>query len=115
MTLDEPLRVRALETLGPHGDALARTALETGDVSVEHGVLAWEGSHGQVTAHRVIVVVEGELYDAIMDKPATLDGLSQALAAAMAERPGHSVADVRVEPGDPDRAGGSGPYRVGRL
>jgi hypothetical protein len=112
---DEPLRIRALEMLGPLGDALARESLETGSVSVEHGVLAWEGSHGQVTAHRVVVIVVEELYRNVRERPAALDGLSHALSAAMSERPGHAVADLRVEAGDPERIPGSGPYRDSRF
>jgi hypothetical protein len=107
---DEPLRIRALEVLGPLGDALAREALESGSVVVEHDVLAWEGSHGTTHAHRVVVVVGDALAERLASKHAANDGLAAALAAAMAERPGHSVADVRIEAGEV-AAAGLGPYR----
>ena len=107
---DERLRMRALDVLGPLGDALAREVLEAGSVLVEHDVLAWEGSHGTTHAHRVVLVVPEALADRLVSKHAAQDGLSAALAAAMAERPGHSVADVRVEAGEL-KATGLGPYR----
>jgi hypothetical protein len=107
---DEPLRLRALEVLGPLGDALAREALESGTVLVEHDVLAWEGSHGTTHAHRVVVTLAGTLHVRLATSHAAKDGLEAALAAAMAERAGHAVADVRLEAGE--RADmGLGPYR----
>lgn len=109
---DELLRLRALEVLGPLGDALAREALESGTALVEHDVLAWEGSHGRTHAHRVVVVVPEELATRLASGHAAKDGLAAALAAAMAERTGHTVADVRIEPGALEPAGaGAGPYR----
>lgn len=107
---DEPLRVRALEVLGPLGDPLAREALEAGEVLVERDVLAWEGSHGSMHAHRVIVSVPGELATRLASSHAARDGLSAALAAAMADRAEQSVADVRIEVGERD-ARALGPYR----
>ena len=53
--VDEPLRVRALDALGPLGDELAHEVLETANVEVEHNVLAWEGSHGSIQARERIV------------------------------------------------------------
>src|SRR4030095_7134389 len=92
---DDPLRVRALEVLGPLGDELARVALETGSVAIEHDVLAWEGSHGAGHAHRVGLADSDELHGQLASSHAARDGLEAALAAAMAERAGHAVADVR--------------------
>ena len=107
---DEPLRLRALEVLGPLGDVLAREALESGSVTVEHDVLAWEGSHGSMHAHRVVVLLPEELTAQLASNHAAKDALAAVLAAAMAERAGHSVADVRFEPGElAVRA--LGPYR----
>ena len=108
--VDEPLRLRALEVLGPLGEPLAREALEAGSVTVEHDVLAWEGSHGTTHAHRVVVVVPAELHARLGVSHAAKDGLAAALAAAMAERAGHALADVRLEAGGLD-APGRGPYR----
>ncbi len=111
--VDELLRIRALEMLGPLGDPLARDALESGIVSVEHDVRAWEGSHGRVHAHRVVVVVGEDLQPRLVAKEpsshAARDALSAALSAAMAERAGNAVDDVAVEIGAVDRP--SSPYR----
>lgn len=112
-TEDEALRVKALDVLGPLGDALARTALEAGAVFVEHDVRSWESSHGTVHGHRVIVALSEELRARVDADHVAKDSLAAALAAAMAERVGHSVSDVRVEPGGP-RASGAGPYRSPR-
>jgi hypothetical protein len=115
---DEALRIRALEALGPLGDILGRAALEEGSVLVEHDVLAWEGSHGTVHAHRVIVVVPANVHARFaaidVSSHAAKDALAAALSAAMAERAGHAVADVVVEAG----VGAptvSGPYRDPRA
>lgn len=107
---DEHLRVRALEALGALGDALAHAALEHGSVMVEHDVTTWEGSHGTVHGHRIVVMLAADLHAQVVASHAALDGLSAALAAAMAERGGHAVADVRVETGVP-AAPASSPYR----
>jgi hypothetical protein len=108
--LDEALRRRALELLGALGAALAREALESGSVEVELDVLAWQGSRGQVRAHRVIVSVERALHASLVASHAACDGLVAALSAAMAERRDEAVADVRFEQGSAS-ASASGPYR----
>jgi hypothetical protein len=108
--VDDALRIRTLEILGPLGDERARSALEIGTVSIEHDVLAWEGSHGTVRAHRVVLIVPADVHARLAESHAARDGLAAALAAAMAERAGHSVADVRLEVGVPP-ARGSSPYR----
>jgi len=77
---DELLRIRALEVLGALGDELAREALESGDVAIEHDVLAWEGSHGPMHAHRVVVSTTAELRARLVASHAAMDGLSAALA-----------------------------------
>ena len=111
---DELLRIHALEALGPLGDQLARSALETGSILVEHDVLAWEGSHGTVHAHRVVVVLPDEVHAQLIVSHAAKDALSAALAAAMAERAGHAVADVTIEAGTVEHVM-SGPYRDPRA
>jgi hypothetical protein len=111
---DEALRVRALEQLGPLGDDLARAALEAGAVLVERDVLSWEGSHGTMHGHRVIVALPAELRAQVDARHAAKDSLAAALAAAMAERGSHSVADVRLEVGDGATAP-SDPYRDPRA
>jgi hypothetical protein len=97
---DEALRTRALEALGPLGDELAREVLERGALSVEPDVLAWEGTRGTMHGHRVVVTVDAELHARATASHATRDGLSAALAAAMAERGGQAVADVVLEVGE---------------
>lgn len=111
---DEPLRIHALDALGPLGDAVARSALESGAILVEHDVLAWEGSHGPVRAHRIVLVLPDDLHAGLVASHAAKDALAAALAAAMAERAGHAVADVVVEAGAVDHVG-SGPYRDPRA
>jgi hypothetical protein len=106
--------VRALEVLGPLGDQLAREALASGAVAVEPDVLAWEGSHGTVHAHRIVVVTSDALHAALASSHAARDGLAAALAAAMAERGGHAVADVRIEIGEVGTPA-LGPYRDPRA
>ena len=97
---DENLRARALDALGPLGDALAREALERGVVSVEHDVKVWQGTQGTMHGHRVLVTVDAELRARLTAAHAAIDGLSAALASAMAERSGQAVADVRIVVGE---------------
>jgi hypothetical protein len=107
---DEHLRVRALEALGPLGEALAREALEMGMVAVEHDVLAWEGTRGTMHGHRIIMTLDAQLHARVGASHAAVGGIVAALAAAMAERGDQAVADVRLEVGLP-RGRSSGPYR----
>ena len=111
--VDELLRIRAIEVLGPLGDPLARAALESGIVCVEHDVRAWEGSHGTVHAHRVVVVLHEDLHARFVasdpSSHAARDALTAALSAAMAERAGNAAFDVALEAGAVDRP--SSPYR----
>jgi len=106
---DEALRTHALEALGPLGDALAREALERGMVSVEADVVTWEGTQGTMLGHRLVVTLEADLHARATASHATRDAVTAALSAAMAERPGHAVSDVRLEVGVAARA--SSPYR----
>lgn len=110
---DEPLRVRALEVLGPLGDELARVALGAGEILVEHDMRGWEGTSGTMRGHRVVVLLEHELLLRVESSHAARDGLLAALSAAMAERPGQSVADLRLEEGAGPRS--QGPYRDPRA
>ena len=97
--LDEHLRARALMQLGALGDALAREMLERGAVVVESDVLAWEGTQGPMHGHRIVVVLDDELHARAGASHTARDGVTAALAAAMAERGGQAVADVRMEAG----------------
>jgi hypothetical protein len=115
---DEPLRLHTLDALGPLGDALARAALESAALLVENDVLAWEGSHGTVHAHRIVLIVPEDLHARLVAndaaRHAAMDALSAALAAAMAERAGQAMADVVVESGVVEHSM-SGPYRDPRA
>ncbi len=111
---DETLRIRALEALGPLGDAVARDVLAHGSVAVEHDAMEWEGSSGRVRAHRVIVVAPPELHARFEGSHAARDALTAALAAAMTARRGEVVGDVVVEPGTLEPPMSVGPYRGAR-
>ena len=110
-TRDDALRRRALEILGPLGDELAREALERGVVDVEHDVTAWDGSGGHVRGHRVIVTVTAPTLARFTERFSPKDALTAALAAAMAERRGEAVVDVRVVEGDARPTHAGAPYR----
>lgn len=107
---DELLRVRALDALGPLGEPLAREALEAGGVAVEADVVVWEGTQGTMHGHRIVVTLDAALHGRVIASFAAVDALSAALAAAMAERGGHTVADVRMAVGVV-RDHPSSPYR----
>lgn len=107
---DDGLRSRALEALGPLGDPLAREALERGVVAVEAEAVIWEGTQGTMRGHRIVLILDAELLARANASHATRDAVTAALSAAMAERAGHAVSDVRLELGAPaPRA--SSPYR----
>jgi hypothetical protein len=111
--IDDELRRRALVVLGPHGDAQALEALTHGELDVVHDVLDWEGTGGTVHGHRVIVRLSAEIYPHVAENHAALDGLARSVAAAMAERGGQALADLRVEQGAPSPQGpAGGPYRT---
>lgn len=110
---DEALRLRALALLGEFGDRLAREVLEQGLVELESDVLGWQGSHGRVNAHRVVVRVPPSLIARAEQSHVARDALIAVLAAAIAERGSESLADLRLEEGEvPARRGGArSPYR----
>ena len=106
---DETLRSRALEELGPLGDALARRALEHGEVFLDAVVVAWEGTSGTMHGHRVLLVLEPDLCARAHESHAATGALVSALSAALARQPGQSLAELRLEPGAPTIA--KTPYR----
>ena len=106
---DAPLRLRALDVLGPAGDPLAREALEHGAVDLEPHALAWESSHGHVTGVRVVLRLSPELRARVAGAPAVGDALVAALAAAVAETPGRSLVDLVL--GAPEGASAASPAR----
>jgi hypothetical protein len=109
----EGLRLRALEMLGALGPVLAREALENGALEIEPNVLEWQGSHGRVRAHRVVLRLEPGACGEIGRSPSALDALTAAVAAAVAEESGNTLASLDLRPGSPDRSKTT-PYR-GRL
>ncbi|GEM_PF-2031141 len=96
---DEGLRRLALDELGPLAPPLAREALEAGVLEVERDVLAWEGSHGRVRAHRVVLRLVPELCARVNETPSALDALTAAVATAVAAVAGNALAELRVVPG----------------
>jgi hypothetical protein len=104
LIVDEALRRRALDELGPLGDALARTALEVGRLEMELGVATWEASHGTVRAHRGVLVLPNDLHARVTAAPGSVDAITRAVAAAVAGGdPLASLYDLVL------RAGGVGP------
>jgi hypothetical protein len=111
---DDRLRRRALDLLGAYGDALARDALETGVVELEHDVAVWQGTGGPVRGHRAVLSVAPELLARLDESHAARDALAQALAAALAERAGEALSDlVYAVRGAPAAGPSGGPYRGG--
>lgn len=107
---DDGLRGQALEALGPLGDPLAREVLERGSAAVEGEAVIWEGTQGTMQGHRIVVILDADLLARANASHAARDALTAALSAAMAERAGHAVSDVRLELGvGTPRA--SSPYR----
>jgi len=96
-SVDDPLRLTALERLGPLAPPVARDALERGVIEVEPDILAWEGSLGAIHGHRVWLAVDSELFRLISAAPVVVDSLTAALAAAIAERGGSSLAELRIQ------------------
>jgi hypothetical protein len=96
---DDALRLLAIERLGPFGEPRARAALEFGIVEVEPAVLAWEGSSGTVSGHRVILVLTPTLADEVNAAPVVVDALTAAIAAAIAEPTGNSLAELVIRGG----------------
>jgi hypothetical protein len=112
--VDELLRRRALELTGEHGDETARDALDAGMLEVERDVTEWDGSHGKVHGHRVWVVVPPDLIGGVAASLSAQEALTWAISAALSERLGEALFDVRYEAatGPISRADG-GPYRSG--
>lgn len=110
---NDGLRRLAIGKLNPYSAPLTREALESGVVEVEPNVLAWNGTMGTVHGHLVVLWLEPELCRRVNEAPSAIDGLTAALASAVAQASGHALAELKVLP----RAGtarGSTAYR-GRL
>jgi hypothetical protein len=109
--LDDALRRRALDLVGPEGHEIASEALASGAIELERDVSSWEGSAGTVRGHRAYVVVPAELLGRVASSMMAQDGLAWAIAAALAERPGEALFDLRYEAGAVDTPHDGGPYR----
>ena len=110
---DERLREDAARALGAHGDDLAREAIEAGGAAIEGVVSSWESSHGPVRGVRVRLEVGAEVIARLASRPAAMDALQAAFAAAVAKRgPGEVLAELAVRWGVVEAARSS-PYRGG--
>jgi hypothetical protein len=90
------LRARALEHLGPYADARAREALERGEIVMQRAVARWFGSQGEVEAHCVGLGLDAALLGRLSEPNAVHDALVAALAAAISDVPGESLAEFRL-------------------
>lgn len=93
---DASLRHRGLAELGGLAPPLALEALGSAVLEIEPDVLAWEGTLGTRRAHRVLLVVEPDLADALRGAPSAVDALTRALAAALADG-GEALAALDIE------------------
>lgn len=92
----EQLRVDALSFLSSER---ARTTLERANLRLLPAALSWEGSHGEVQGHRLVLGLDGASLGELDEHPASLDEMEEALARAVARNRGHSLAglDTRWE------------------
>ncbi len=97
--------------LGAEGHETAIEALESGALEVEPDVTTWEASSGTVRGHRVWAVLPAELLGRVAASLMAQDALAWAIAAALAERAGEALYDLRYEAGDVAAPPGGGPYR----
>jgi hypothetical protein len=105
---NERLRAIALERLGAHAPELSREALETGRLRLIEGVLSWQGSFGDVRAHRVVLELDPALCDLVRASPFALDALTAAIAGAIGSTR-EALAELVVVPRTIDAT--NSPYR----
>ncbi|MCU0658910.1 MAG: hypothetical protein MUF64_27730 [Polyangiaceae bacterium] len=100
------------EALGLLTSERGREILGSAALRLEPGALTWEGSHGPVQGHRVLLGLEASALGELDQNPSLRDALESGLARALARRPGQSLAALvcrwELEPG-----GAAGPYRQG--
>jgi glyoxylase-like metal-dependent hydrolase (beta-lactamase superfamily II) len=107
--VSERLRLAALDALGPHGDELAREALEAGELSLEEAVSTWEASSGTVRGRRVALALPDALLARVRASFAAIDAMHAAVAAAIArDSERDALLDLRLcerasKPGSPYR------------
>ena len=92
----QALRQRAIERLGALGPPLAYEALDSGELEVEHDVLAWTGTMGTVHGHRVVLWLTPGLCAEVNAASWVVDALTAAIASAVAEVPGNALAELEV-------------------
>lgn len=98
MREDEGLRFLAISKLAHLAPALAREALEAGEVEVQDGVMAWNGSYGMVHGHLVVLWLDPDLCRRVTDAPSAVDALTQAFAGAVGQVSGNALAELKILP-----------------
>lgn len=109
MSADEPLRLRALAHLGRGAPEDAARALEQGLLDVGEPETSWSGSLGLVRGYLVTLHVDEPTAGVLRASVGSWDALVACVAAALAERPGSSLA--RLALGPPRQAPPGTPYR----
>jgi hypothetical protein len=89
----EDLRAEALTLLT---SPRARAALELAALHLYPSALTWEGSHGEVRAHRLALGLDGASLGELDAFPSALDELEAVLSRVLARRPGHSLASLET-------------------
>ncbi|MCS6900790.1 MAG: hypothetical protein RMJ98_01960 [Myxococcales bacterium] len=87
----EDLRTEALELLT---SPWARAALERAVLHLDPSTLTWEGSHGEVCAHRLTLGLDGASLGELDEHPSALDELEAVFSRVLARRPGHGLASL---------------------
>jgi hypothetical protein len=89
----EDLRSEALALLT---SPRAWGVLELASLRLHPGALTWEGSHGEVCAHRLTLGLDGASLGELDEFPSALDELEAVLSRVLARRPGHSLASLET-------------------
>jgi hypothetical protein len=90
----EGLRAKALLALSPHADERARATIERGEVVIVRGVATWAGPRGPVVGHTVGLGLSAAELARMVDAYGAKDAVIAAMAAAMAEEEGSSLAEL---------------------
>ncbi len=98
MREDEGLRLLAIGKLSEFSPALAREALECGEVEVEPNVLAWNGTMGMVHGHLIVLWLDPDTCGRVNETPSVVDALTAAMASAVAQVSGQALAELKVLP-----------------
>ena len=101
------LRKSALAALGAFGDHRARRALEIGALSLAPIARRWGGSEGEIVAHVACLGLDAATLGALRGSPDAEIETTAALAAALAETPGHTLDALRAYWAFEERAAGA--------